>query len=223
MAIGNPTSPSGDFYEACKNPLYHKIIISCFDHPNIKEGKDIVPGAVTREWIEERRLDWGEDSPLWKAKVLGEFPDEGEDTLIPLSWAEACIGLDLPKEGDKKLGVDVARFGGDMTVFCEMNGRVVLPLESAQKKDTVWTAGVIQRKNTITNYDYIGVDDDGVGGGVTDMINDSGIDNEPFRGGEKAIEDDKFENKRAEAFWILREDIKSKLISLPDDKQLLNL
>lgn len=230
VAIGNPTSPTGDFYEACKSPLWKKLTISSFDHPNVKENRIIVPGAVTRDWIEERRLDWGEDSPLWVSKVLGEFPAEGTDTLIPLTWVEACVGLDLRKydEDDKiidtpkRLGVDVARYGDDKTVLCQIFARMVQPFESVSKKDTNWTIGRVKVLNIENSFDEIGVDDTGVGGGVTDGLEDSGIDVNAENFGSSAIEDDKFENRRAELFWVLREDIKNKSISLPDDKELVN-
>ncbi|WP_289460443.1 hypothetical protein, partial [Klebsiella pneumoniae] len=78
LAIANPTSPSGEFYQGC---LKHKAItISCYEHPNVISGQEIIPGAVTKKWIEKRRDEWGEDSPLYISRVLGEFPDEGEDT-----------------------------------------------------------------------------------------------------------------------------------------------
>jgi hypothetical protein len=222
LAMGNPTSPSGRFYEACKSPLWKKVTISSFDHPNVKTGEVKVSGAVTKEWIEERRLEWGEDSPLWKAKVLGEFPDEGEDTLIPLSWVESCVGLDLPSDGLKKLGADIARFGGDMTVLAQFHGAVLQPLEVASKRDTNWTIGKIKTENLRHSFDFIGVDDTGVGGGVTDGLFDIGVDVEPFNFGSSAIEDHRFENLKAEIYWNLREAFRDKEISIPDDKELIN-
>jgi hypothetical protein len=222
VAIGNPTSPSGKFYEACMSPLWHKLEISSFNHPNITSGKIIVPGAVTAEWIEERRKEWGEDSPLWQAKVLGQFPDEGDDTLIPLSWAEQCIGLDLGTEGEKRLGVDVARFGSDMTVFCTLHGSTVLPLEAVNKKDTNFTIGRVRVLNDQQGFSQIGIDDTGVGGGVTDGLKELKTNIAPVNFGEAAIESERFENKKAELFWVLRELIRDKQLSLPDDKELIN-
>ena len=221
-AFGNPTSPSGDFYEACKNPLWKKVHISSFDHPNVKQGKIVVPGAVTKEWIEERRIDWGEDSPLWIAKVLGQFPAEGSDTLIPLSWAEACVGLGLSDEGDKKLGVDVARYGDDKTVFSEIYGQVAQPLESVSKKDTNYTIGRVIVKDKKLQFDMIGIDDTGVGGGVTDGLENEGLSIQAVNFGSSAVENDKFENLKAEFYWNLREAIKKKELELPDDKELIS-
>lgn len=234
LAAGNPTSPSGDFYEACKSPLWEKVRISSFDHPNVKEGRVIIPGAVTAEWIEDRRKEWGEDSPLWQAKVVGDFPDEGEDTLIPLSWAEACVGLNLGTDGLKCLGADIARYGGDNTVLAEFWGPTLQPLEAVNKKDTNWTIGRIKNKHTgmairdakgdIVGYGYdaIGVDDTGVGGGVTDGLEAEGIDVEPFNFGASPTEPERFENLKAEIYWNFREDVRDKQVSLPNDPELIN-
>lgn len=221
LAGGNPTSPQGDFYNACKSPLWQKVRISSFDHPNVKENRIIVPGAVTNEWIEEHRQEWGEDSPLWKAKVLGEFPTEGSDTLIPLAWAEACVGLGLSTDGPKKLGIDVARYGGDMTVLAKEFGKVLQPLEAVNKKDTNWTVGRAKVLHTEEQFDAIGVDDTGVGGGVTDSLEDAGIDVDAMNFGSSPF-DDRFENLKAEIYWNLREDIRLKNVELPDDKELIS-
>lgn len=43
------------------------------------EASDLLLGTT---WVEERRKRWGESSPLYRSKVLGEFPEVGEDTLI---------------------------------------------------------------------------------------------------------------------------------------------
>lgn len=222
LAIGNPSSPVGDFYDACKSPLWNKIKVSCFDHPNVKEGKIIIPGAVTKDWVEERRQEWGEQSPLWFAKVLGEFPPEGVDTLIPLVWAEACVGLDLPEEGGHKLGVDVARYGDDYTVLAEIVGKTLMPLEAVNKKDTNWTIGRITVLNKRRLFDAVSVDDTGVGGGVTDGLEEAGVEVVPVNNGERAIDTDTFENRGTEIYWNLREAIRQKELSLPDDKELLN-
>lgn len=222
IAIGNPTSPSGDFYDACKSPLWKKVEISSFDHPNVKQNKIVIPGAVTREWIDERRMEWGEGSPLWDAKILGKFPAEGTDTLIPLAKAEACIGLGLSREGEKRLGVDVARYGDDSTSLCDIHGQVVLPLEVVNKKDTSWTAGRIKIKHKTHKYDAIAVDDTGVGGGVTDALEDDEIDVDAINFGSQAVDNNMFENRVSEMYWFAREKILAQEIELPNDSELIN-
>jgi hypothetical protein len=40
--------------------------------------------------VEERKLRWGVTSPIYQSKVLGEFPDISDDTLILPKWIEAA-------------------------------------------------------------------------------------------------------------------------------------
>ena len=50
---------------------------------------------------------------------MGNFPQQGEDTLIPLLWIELAMERweDTPEGSYKKLGVDVAAYGSDKTVI----------------------------------------------------------------------------------------------------------
>ncbi|MEN6431067.1 MAG: DEAD/DEAH box helicase family protein, partial [Coriobacteriales bacterium] len=78
LAIGNPTDPGSTlgraFHTARAGWSLHSI--SVFDTPNLT-GED-VPQEVARmlpgrEWVEDKRTQWGEDSAMWHVRVLGEF------------------------------------------------------------------------------------------------------------------------------------------------------
>jgi hypothetical protein len=104
LAIGNPIEPTGPFYEIYtgKRIGYNPMTISAFDTPNLagvslddllsmsedELDDNIRPYLVTRRWVKERYLEWGWDSPLFRSKVLGQFPDQSEDSLISLAWLE---------------------------------------------------------------------------------------------------------------------------------------
>lgn len=92
LLIGNPTTVSGVFRRAFheERSIYHCITISALDSPNVRAGRVVVPGLTTARWVEERRQIWGVDNPLYRARVLGEFPDQDEDTLIRISEVEAA-------------------------------------------------------------------------------------------------------------------------------------
>ena len=94
LLIGNPTTMSGAFRSAFyeSRDLYHAITISALESPNVKEGKAIIRGLTSRKWVEERKKIWGEENPICQARVLGEFPDQAEDTLIPLPFIEKAVG-----------------------------------------------------------------------------------------------------------------------------------
>ncbi len=92
LLIGNPTTVSGAFHRAFhqERHLYHTITISALDSPNVVAGKVVVPGLTSAKWVQERKETWGEENPIYRARVLGEFPDQAEDTLIRLSDIEGA-------------------------------------------------------------------------------------------------------------------------------------
>ncbi len=50
-----------------------------------------LPGIVTPEWVDDAAKTWGTDSAQYQVRVLGEFPTQSNDTLIPLAQIEAAI------------------------------------------------------------------------------------------------------------------------------------
>ena len=93
LLIGNPLSHEGELYEShhAKSALYHQITISAFDSPNFRRKRFRVPGLVTPEDVEHHRRDWGDDSPLYIASVLGQFPDALEDSLTTRNHVDRAI------------------------------------------------------------------------------------------------------------------------------------
>src|SRR5262249_50646982 len=92
LAIGNPDDPNTEFGKVC-NPGsgWNTIRISGFDTPNFTDEPfpdALRPLMLSPEWVEDKRLRWGETSPRYIAKVLGEFPEIGDDTLISPRWIE---------------------------------------------------------------------------------------------------------------------------------------
>ena len=101
LLIGNPTTVSGAFRRAFyeERNLYHPITISALESPNLDphESSKPWPGLTTAEWVKEREETWGKDNPIYRARVLGEFPDQGEDTLFNLTQIEQATQRVLPE------------------------------------------------------------------------------------------------------------------------------
>ena len=93
LLIGNPTSDDGAFRRAFHQDrlLYHTITISALDCPNVAGNQVLIPGLTTREWVEERATIWGHDSPIYQARVLGQFSDQAQNTLISLAHIDQAI------------------------------------------------------------------------------------------------------------------------------------
>ena len=92
LLIGNPTTITGAFRRAFfeESRIYRNISISALDSPNVQAGRIVIPGLTTPRWVEERLEIWGEDNPIYRARVLGEFPEQGDNTLLNLSDIEAA-------------------------------------------------------------------------------------------------------------------------------------
>lgn len=223
LLIGNPTRPGGQFHRCftTERARWHQIHISVFDSPNYTGEK--VPESVARAmpragWAEEAREAWGEESPMYQVRALGNFPDTGEDTVIALSVVEAAQQRTLTAEGPLTIGCDVARFGDDETVIAARVGNVVRIVETYHGKDTTHTAGRVAHWANGRQDARIVVDDPGVGGGVTDQLRAMGMDVHAFNGGHTARRPGRFPNRRSEIWFegaAILEDI-----DLDGDEQL---
>ena len=93
LLTGNAFSRSGEFFDShhTKRYLYQRLAISAFDTPNFTGEYGGMPGMPTEEDIAERKLDWGEDHPLYQGSVLGQFPDMLDDSLISRSAIEQAV------------------------------------------------------------------------------------------------------------------------------------
>jgi phage terminase large subunit len=139
--------------------------------------------------------------------VLGEFPQEGTDTLIHLGWVDKCRENTEPEEDDaiKIVACDVARYGEDKTAIIDRVGHTIEKLEVREKIPTTMTSGIVKRHYEAESADCLVVDDSGVGGGVTDTLVSQRIGVLPFNGGSKqrAIDKNRFRNLRSQFYWIM--------------------
>jgi phage terminase large subunit len=223
LAIGNPTDPTSEFKRKDDSGLWNVLRLSCEEHPNVKTGKVVVPGAVTKEWVDERLVEYGgRETGLYRARVRGVWPEEGDDTLIPLRMVEAATERWKAPGQTAVIGCDVARFGQDETVIfaIDADGNVSAPT-IRHGQDLMATAGsLVAMADGATKDCPIGVDDSGLGGGVTDRLKELGKAVVPCLAGAGAREDRKFVNARAEMWWGLREALQAGDLSLPDDRKL---
>ena len=176
LAIGNPDDPNTEFAKICKpGSGWHVITISAHDTPNFTGER--VPDAVrklliSKDWVEKRRKSWGETSPLYVSKVLGEFPEVSEDSLVPISWVrQAAERILEPDDSDVELGVDVARSeNGNETVVMARRGRVARIYGTLRVRDLMRVCGLIVQAIRELHPRRVKIDDAGLGGGVTDRL-----------------------------------------------------
>jgi len=211
LLCGNPTKTSGIFYDSHNSDrdMYKTHKVSSLDSPR-----------TSKENIRMLQKKYGIDSDVYRVRVLGEFPKGESDSLISLEVVEQATEtiVDISKAYTLNVGVDVARFGDDKTIIAPRIGNRVLPLQQYSKKDTMETVGNIIRtveslknKHTQINKVMVKIDDDGLGGGVTDRLREInrqkrlGYTIIPIKNGAKAKDPDHYYNRAAEMWDNLRE------------------
>lgn len=180
LAIGNPDDNSAHFARVCTTePNWTRFRISAFDSPNYTgetTPPEIAKLLVGPAYVEDKRARWGENSPLWKVKVLGEFVDS-EDGLIPLSWVRAANArwhtwhdAGAREVGGRRIiGVDVARYGEDATCLALREGDVIREIKTWHRMDTTQTTSLVEAELDFPQSIAV-VDVIGVGAGVVDQL-----------------------------------------------------
>ena len=78
MLCANPASSSSPFARLSGERVT-RYELSCLDHPNVRTGEIVVPGAVTREWVNAQLSG----RSAWAVQVDGPDPDRA---AFELSW-----------------------------------------------------------------------------------------------------------------------------------------
>jgi hypothetical protein len=136
VLFGNPTRNEGEFFEAfnAKSHLYFTMRVSSEETPNATEGREIIPGLATRDWIEEKKDEWGEDSPLYAVRVRGQHVtiEEGKAFSLHMIVAAEQRWADTSPEGRLHIGLDPAgdTGTGDESAFCVRRGLKMLALRA---------------------------------------------------------------------------------------------
>ena len=129
-------------------------------------------GLSTPKWAIRVFNSHGPQSSIYQTRVLGQFPDEADDTLIPLRDVEAAVKrqTQIPPDTTPVMGVDVARFGNDKTVIIIRHGPRVIYIDELRKSDIVNTTGAVITAALKYQLKDIIVDEIGVGAGVLDNL-----------------------------------------------------
>lgn len=136
VLVGNGTRNSGEFFEAfhSKSQHYKTLRISSEQSPNVVQGKIVIPGLATREWILEKQLEWNVDSPLYRVRVKGEHATHEEGKIFSLHMIEQAEQRwpETPEAGRLYIGLDPAgeSGSGDETVFVARRGLRMLLLRA---------------------------------------------------------------------------------------------
>jgi hypothetical protein len=124
--------------------------------------------------------------------------------------------------GPLVIGVDPAEYGSDKTAIVPRRGRKVFPVTRLSKKGPMEQAGLLAIMIEELQPDALCIDVTGVGTGVADRLIEMGYGDLIYRihFGGKAIEDEKYVNKRAEVWGNMKDWLEDEPNELPEDDAL---
>ena len=231
VATSTPGEPSGRFYDIHA----HKAGYEDWWTRHVTVDEAIDAGRISRDWVEQRRRQWGDGSAVFHNRVLGEFHSSDADGVIPLEWVELANqrwrqwdDAGRPESaGPWSVGVDVAREGADKTVLALFDSPVITELRRFSKQPTTATTGVVVGVLGDTPRCAV-VDVIGVGGGVVDQLREQHRNVTAFNASEGSDAKDRsgelgFINTRSAAWWRVREMLDpayGPTLCLPPDDEL---
>lgn len=212
LTLGNPSFTSGYFYDVFNNEKfsskYDLFTFNSEDSPNVE-----------KIWIEYMREKYGEDSNIYKVRVLGEFAPMDEEVIIRREDVACAIGRKLIKNNETVtfIGVDVASGKGmDSSVISIRRGleeieRYKANIKLRELQNTI--KRVISKYRCCSSKIVVNVDTTGLGIQLGQDLEDFYYDdyervsinciNFAF----KAINSQKYANAFTEMFFILSEKI----------------
>lgn len=196
------------------------------DEQKYKEayGLDLEQMAWRRSKIVELRDEtlFKQEYPATAAEafqVSGLDPYIKPELVLAARKSEGVEGI-----GDKKVGVDPARFGDDRTSITFRQGRKVHWIRSYSKKSTMEVAGIVKLIIDEVLPDQVAVDVGGLGAGVydrlTELVKSTDVQLLQVNSANSPIDEKKYTNKRAEMWGEMKLWLEKQPVSVPDSDEL---
>lgn len=205
-----PTDPVWLFKEKIPQSEKSEILINYFDNPYL-------PNVLYDQALREKQLfesNLSEDYPhVW----LGEPTGLSNKNIFTLREIEESSSRVISPIGQIQVGADIARYGDDRIVFVKRKGLKMIDLKEFKKLSIVDTANYLKDFVELDKSVPIKVDDTGVGGGVTDILQADGYNAIPINFGQKANNEEKYPNIISEMWFELKAKINQTQI-LPDQE-----
>ncbi|QDP52175.1 MAG: putative terminase large subunit [Prokaryotic dsDNA virus sp.] len=219
LLLGNPTRPEGYFYDAFTRlkDRWWTLTVNCEESPRVK-----------KEYIDEMAERYGSDSNTYRIRVLGEFAESSDDTIISNELVESAVTRDVdPTEGGISWGLDVARYGSDKSALCKRRGNTILePIKSWAKLDTMKLMGAINAEYKKAQEDQVApveilVDVIGIGASIVDRGMELGLPVVGINTGESASLSGQYKNLRCELWHKAKEWFEQRHCRIPRDERLM--
>lgn len=206
---GNPTSLDGFLYQIATQLLNLWEMITVTADPDDPKRTSRVDIEHARQQIET----YGRDNNWVKSTILGLFPSASLNSLLGPDDVEAAMKRHLTEDeynfSQKRIGVDIARFGDDRTILFPRQGLAAFkPVEMRSARTQEITAKLIQMKTDFGSELELIDGTGGFGSGTVDMMVQAGHSPMEIHFAGKA-RDSRYLNCRSEmwfemAAWVKR-------------------
>lgn len=208
VQAGNPTSLDGVLYAAAKQLRHLWKIVRITGDPDDPDRSPRIDAA----WAREQITTYGRDNPWVMSYILGMFPPSSIASLLgPDEVLTAMTRIYRPEQYDlfqKRIGVDVARFGDDRTILFPRQGiKAFNPVEMRNARtNEIADRTYAAKQKWGSELEFVD-DTGGWGAGVIDHAILLGMAPIPVGFATKAI-DPRYFNKRSEIIWLMAEWVK---------------
>lgn len=218
ILFGNPVRSSGFFFDThnrLKDEWWTKRV-SCLDS-----------ARVSKEYVEEMKSRYGEESNAFRIRVLGEFPKSDDDTIIPMDLLESAKNRDVSSNPDAPIiwGLDVARFGSDSSVLCKRQSNVLIDIQRWRNLDLMQLTGAVVAQYEACEFKErpaeILVDSIGLGAGVVDRLRELKLPARGINVSESPAMGATYLNLRAELWHKLKAWLERRDCKIPHDEDLI--
>lgn len=222
---GNPTNPSGPLYAAAvtQRARWHVVMITG-DPDDPKRS-----ARVSLEWARQQIETYGRDNPWTRVNVLGQFPEQAINSLLSVEDVDAAMHRTLREDqynfAQKRLGIDVARFGGDRTVIFPRQGLAAFkPIVMRHARDSAVSVDIASRVmaakfrwgSELELLDATG----GFSAGAIDVMRSNGLGPIDVQFHAPANDRNRYRNRRAEMWMTMATAIKAGM-ALPNLPELV--
>ena len=218
ILLGNPVRGTGYFYET-----HNRLRDEWFTlHVNCEKSK-----RVSKEFVREMAIKYGEESNAYRVRVLGEFPLADDDTMIPFSVVEQAMNRDIEVDRYSTMtyGVDVARFGSDKSALAKKKGNVITEVKKWRGLDLMQLVGAIKAEYDSEEPEdrplNIYIDSIGLGSGVVDRLREMGLPAVGINVSESPAMKNAYINLRGELWGKMKNWLEQRNCVLPKDDDLL--
>lgn len=176
--ICNPTNPLSYVAKLFKTKPDNWVFltISVMDNPNFtgeEAPEEVLRGLSDQSFVDSKRAEYGEGSPRWISRILGEFAYDMGFTLFTHEDGYKALDTCFDEDPDAPLflGVDLSRSkaGDQNTIYSFQNGRLRF-VDAWNSRDAMVTAEKIIEIAREHNATEVRVDGAGLGGPVVDRL-----------------------------------------------------